>query len=40
MDAAGSEQFAAALMLVLCSGERVQTFMPVEIGVAGGVGHG
>ena len=39
MDAAGSEQFAAALMLVLCSGERVQTFMPVEIGVSGGVAN-
>lgn len=40
LDPAGSERFAAALMLVLCSGEHVQTFMPVEIGIGGEVGHG
>jgi regulator of protease activity HflC (stomatin/prohibitin superfamily) len=40
LDPAGSERFAAALMLVLCSGEHVQTFMPVEIGVGGEVGRG
>lgn len=32
LDAATSESFAANLMLVLCSGERVQTFMPIEVG--------
>jgi regulator of protease activity HflC (stomatin/prohibitin superfamily) len=40
LDPAGTERFAAALMLVLCSGEHVQTFMPVEIGVSGEVGRG
>jgi hypothetical protein len=27
------ESFAASLMLVLCSGERVQTFMPIQVQV-------
>jgi regulator of protease activity HflC (stomatin/prohibitin superfamily) len=42
LDAAGTESFAASLMLVLCSGERVQTFMPVQIEVAsaGEASHG
>ena len=30
-DPAAAESLAANLMLVLCSGERVQTFMPIEI---------
>jgi regulator of protease activity HflC (stomatin/prohibitin superfamily) len=42
LDAAGAESFVTSLMLVLCSGERVQTFMPVQIDVAkeGGASHG
>jgi regulator of protease activity HflC (stomatin/prohibitin superfamily) len=39
-DPAGAEAFAASLMLVLCSGERVQTVMPVEIAVGREVSHG
>jgi hypothetical protein len=35
LDASGTESFAASLMMVLCSGERVQTFMPVQIDVGG-----
>jgi len=30
------ESFAASLMLVLCSGERVQTFMPIQVQVEPG----
>jgi hypothetical protein len=30
-DPAAAESLAANLMLVLCSGERVQTFMPIQI---------
>jgi regulator of protease activity HflC (stomatin/prohibitin superfamily) len=42
LDARGTESFAASLMMVLCSGERVQTFMPVqiEVGKEGGASHG
>ncbi len=39
LDAAGVEGFATSLMLVLCSGERVQTFMPVQIDIAKGAGQ-
>jgi regulator of protease activity HflC (stomatin/prohibitin superfamily) len=31
MDAAATAGFTTSLMLVLCSGERVQTFMPVQV---------
>jgi regulator of protease activity HflC (stomatin/prohibitin superfamily) len=33
LDAAAAASFATNLMMVLCSGERVQTFMPVEVEV-------
>jgi regulator of protease activity HflC (stomatin/prohibitin superfamily) len=35
VDPAASASFASSLMLVLCSGERVQTFMPVQVEVSG-----
>jgi regulator of protease activity HflC (stomatin/prohibitin superfamily) len=35
MPVAAAEDFAAKLMLVLCSGERVQTVMPIEVREAG-----
>jgi regulator of protease activity HflC (stomatin/prohibitin superfamily) len=34
LDAAAAAGFASSLMMVLCSGERVQTFMPVQVEVA------
>ena len=42
LDEAAVQSFAHNLMLVLCSGERVQTFMPVEVvvGQGGEVRHG
>ncbi len=33
MDTTSAASFATSLMLVLCSGERVQTFMPVQVDV-------
>jgi len=33
LDPASSASFASSLMMVLCSGERVQTFMPVQVEV-------
>jgi regulator of protease activity HflC (stomatin/prohibitin superfamily) len=39
LDAAAAASFASSLMMVLCSGERVQTFMPVQVQL-GGDSHG
>jgi regulator of protease activity HflC (stomatin/prohibitin superfamily) len=38
MPADAGQDFAAKLMLVLCSGERVQTVMPIEVREAGATG--
>lgn len=40
LDSGVVESFAQNLMLVLCSGERVQTFMPIEINTTQGARHG
>jgi regulator of protease activity HflC (stomatin/prohibitin superfamily) len=36
LDPDAAANFASSLMMVLCSGERVQTFMPVQVQIGGG----
>ncbi|MCL2450603.1 MAG: SPFH domain-containing protein [Polyangiaceae bacterium] len=40
LDSTAAASFASSLMMVLCSGERVQTFMPVQVEVAKAGPHG